>query len=1214
MFENMRVSIRIGIVVGVILFLSITISLFVANRMNTLSNITDMFYEHPFTVTRAVLTADANILRMRSSVRDIVLTESSEEIAAISRSIDLCEYDVYNDFKIIDDRFLGDKILYESAFNLFSGWKPIRDEIITLARNGKREEAIAMIRSTGTAHLEKLFEVMNGLEAFAKNKALEFHNSAETTEESATRLSYLLIGIAFSSGLGLTLFLIIKQSQVERSLKNSETKYRTLFEKSPCGVNLHNTSTGKIVEFNAVACQQLGYTKEEYACMSISDFEAEETPPEETQKHITKMVTEGSDTFETLYRRKNGEIRNVQVIEKLIRLEGVPFLYAIVRDITIQKTIERLSQESEERFRCIFEESPVGIAAYREDGTCVMANEAVALMIGATREQMLLQNFKEIESWRNSGLLNAALRALNTGIISRCGASITSTFGKILELDCDFAPNKINGKPHLIAIFNDVSHLRRVEKQMKEAKELAENATKVKSKFLSSMSHEVRTPLNAIVGLTRLALDTELNLKQIDYLRKILSASMSLLNIVNDILDFSKIEADRLKIENINIILEETLGNTMSLFMAKAEEKGLKMSCEVGSDVPAVIIGDPYRLGQVLNNLFSNAVKFTEKGEIHLKVEVVERSDELCVLRFAVMDTGIGLSSDQVKMLFTPFQQADGSISRKYGGTGLGLTISKKLINLMGGDISVYSELGKGSTFAFTTLLGVPKSQNLKSDFVNLQAMKTLVVDDSRTSLEVLRSFLVSWNFDVTLCMSGEECLLQLELADKAGTPFQLLLLDWVMPNMTGLEVAKKIQERVDQGRLTIAPMVIMVTGYSQGQLQAEAANVKTNAVLTKPIRASRLYNTILRLQQPGIRKFLVCPLLEENLCRSSKAIKGARILIVEDNEINQQVAFEMLSKIGLNVVIANNGYEALKMVENEAFNGILMDLQMPGMDGYQTASLILENPGCKDIPIIAMSAAVMEEDKRKCLSVGMVDHVAKPMMPETLAETLLKWIKPAKQAFAATSPDAFPEPEEYDVPLSLPGFNLLGATKRVGGNKKLLCKLLHKFSDDYSSVIERLDALARVGDVNGILALLHDLRGVSGSLGLSLVYDHAVQLENSIKAGQFPVSLEMLKNALQEALMIISQAIKKPEEPIKLLAEYNQEDVANRLKELASSLKKHKVYSRELMDDLSTRLTMKVYAELLSKLCKHIDNFNYKGALGVVKEIAAQLNITLDL
>ena len=299
-------------------------------------------------------------------------------------------------------------------------------------------------------------------------------------------------------------------------------------------------------------------------------------------------------------------------------------------------------------------------------------------------------------------------------------------------------------------------------------------------------------------------------------------------------------------------------------------------------------------------------------------------------------------------------------------------------------------------------------------------------------------------------------------------------------------------------------------------------------------------------------------------------------------------------------------------MVEHETFNGILMDLQMPGMDGYQTASLIREKSGCKDIPIIAMSAAVMEEDKQKCISVGMVDHIAKPIMPEALVGALLKWVKPSKQGFAAAPPGA--ALEGYTIPLNLPGFNILGALTRIGGNKKLLCTLLHKFADDYSSVMERLDTLARSGDTNGVLMILHSLRGIAGSLGVSSVYDHAIQLQNTIKAGQFPVSFEALNQALQEAFMVIAQEVKNPERQINPPIKYDQEDAAHCLNELVSYLKKQAVYPMELLADLTSRLQPNVNAELLSELSRHVDNLNYKGALGVVGKIAVQLNIPLNL
>ncbi len=1001
---------------------------------------------------------------------------------------------------------------------------------------------------------------------------------------------------------------ITERKRAEDALRTSEARYERAINGANDGIWEWELTTGKCY-LSPCYKRLLGFEDHELPNVPESFFDR--IHPEDKQwvgEVIRAHLEEHKPSvIEARLRCKSGEYRWFYGRGQAIWDEqGKPLLMAgSITDVTERKRAEELLRESEEKYRAIFDGAAEGIFVTDvETLQFYFVNRAGHRMFGYTEEDFRRLKVPDMFATED---LDSSMKGFAVHV--RDEKSFADDLVCLHKDGSKFYANinsslmTLNDRPCIIGMFTDVTKRRK-----------AEDMAKIKSEFLSNMSHEVRTPLNAIIGLTRLALDTELNLKQTDYLRKVLTSSMSLLNIINDILDFSKIEANRLKIENINVILAETVENTMDMFVEKANEKGLKLTYKVDSDVPAVVTGDPYRLGQVLNNIIGNAVKFTGKGEIHLKVEAAERTDESCVLRFTVTDTGIGLSAEHIHKLFTPFQQADGSISRKYGGTGLGLAISKRLVNLMGGDFSVSSELGKGSSFAFTVRFGVSKSQGVASDFVNLHAMKVMVVDDSPSALEVLGRYLEGWKFDVTLCSSGEECLRQLELADKAEKPFQLLLLDWNMPNMTGLDVAKKIHEDVAQGRLTVAPVIIMITGYSEEHLHAEAAGIKLDAMLTKPLRASRLYNTILRLQQPGIRQFTLCPLLQENLRLSTKALQGARLLLVEDNDINQQVAFEMLSKIGIHVVIANNGYEALEMAENEAFDGILMDLQMPGMDGYQTTALIKEKPGCKDIPIIAMSAAVMEEDKQKCISVGMVDHVAKPIMPEELTGALLKWIKPARKGFVAASPDELPELEGYNVPPNLPGFNLLGAIQRLGGNKKLLCELLHKFCEDYASTPGKLDNLAQACDVNGTLTILHSLKGVSGSLGISMVYDHVIQLENRIKAGQFPVSFETLDHVLHDAFVTISQTIKKPAKPINPRAEYDQEDAAKRLNELAATLKKHKIYPKESLEELTSRLAVKVSAELLSNLGKHVDNFNYKGALVVVHEIAGNLGITINM
>ncbi len=788
------------------------------------------------------------------------------------------------------------------------------------------------------------------------------------------------------------------------------------------------------------------------------------------------------------------------------------------------------ANKAEEEMRALFDLSALPKWVFStESHRFLEVNEAAIRQYGYSRQEFLNMGVDTIRPKEDIPILNGILDSHQEGDWEGEVRHMKKD-GTVIDVKIWSRSIKMYGPKARLAEALDITAQKLADVKMKEAKELAESAAKTKSEFLASMSHEIRTPMNGIIGLTRLAMETDLDPKQADYLRKIMTSSTALLNILNDILDFSKIDAGKLKMENIEFRLEDPLQNTLNLLMMRVEEKGLEMFCEVERDVPAAIKGDPHRLGQVLNNIVGNAVKFTEKGEIHLRVDIIERTAESCVLRFTVRDTGIGLSGDQADRLFAAFHQADGSISRKYGGTGLGLAISQKLVNLMGGDISVSSELGKGSSFVFTSRFGLVKSSGWKGDTAALQPMKTLVVDDSETSLDILKSLLESWKFKVTSCLSGMEGLRQVELADKAGIPFQLLLLDWKMPELTGLDLVRRIQEAASQGRLASPPIVVMVTAYNKDQLLKEAANTKLDAVVIKPITPSGLYNTIQGLQQPIMAKSIKGHLPEAGLRQSAEAIRGARILLVEDNEINQQVAFELLTKIGLKVVVASGGNEALKMVEGEVFDGILMDLQMPEMDGYQTTSLILANPKHRMIPIIAMSAAVMPEDKQKCFAVGMVDHVAKPMEPEMLVASLLKWVKPVKRVSVAPLPGASSDAEEFDLPGDQPGFDFPGAIKRIAGDKKLLCKLLHKFVDNYSSAGEHLDKLTRAGDKKGTLEFLHSLKGVSGLLGAVHVFRLTALLENDIRSGQYPVSFEELKNALDDAMRFISRSVKKPE------------------------------------------------------------------------------------
>ncbi|MDN3653552.1 PAS domain S-box protein [Thalassotalea ponticola] len=1072
------------------------------------------------------------------------------------------------------------------------------------------------VHSDDKASLEALIsKSFKDLKPFATTlKITDKHQHIRTVQLKAGALIDTVSQSKYFDGVMID---ITEQESLKTELLKSESRYRSILDSVAEGVVVVDKQ-GRIQEFSTAAQRIFGYTREQVIGQNISLIQPQQQQniDEQRAQHFDNkqrpwVVEQGG---EVLARRKSGDVFPMELSIKESELEGKTVFIGIMRDITERHEQELKLKQSEERLDAATYGARIGLWEFFPDKSIIKINKISANMLGLGHNSDFIEEEKDWFTLYDSAnawgkyihpedkefaeqRMTEYLRGQRTEFKEelRLGTDPDNCkwildVGRITETDNNGRATRVSG------VHIDITERKQLELDYLKAQQLAEEANQAKSDFLANMSHEIRTPMNAIIGMSHLALETDLNKQQRNYIDRVHRSAESLLGIINDILDFSKIEAGKLDVEETDFNLADILDNVANFISIKAEEKKLELLFDIEPNLPMRLIGDPLRLTQVLINLASNAVKFTDKGDVIIRIRRQFTNQDYAGIEFSVIDSGIGISRKQQKKLFQPFTQADASTTRKHGGTGLGLVISQKLVRLMGGEISLKSEPDQGSTFSFSITLKRQKTDNQPKPTRHQHIDKILVIDDNPHARVIFANMLTSLGYLVDTVDNALTALTMIQQADKT-TPYQLVIIDWQMPQMDGIETTHKIQHSL---ALAQQPVIFMITAYGREELDLHTDEVKIAAILTKPVTASSLNDAINDVMGSTIKKRHHNSRREINK-ESIKALQGARILAVEDNDINQELIVGLLTNNGIECCIASNGQEAIERIQKEPFDGVLMDCQMPIMDGYTATKILRQQHKFKQLPILAMTANAMAGDREKAIQAGMNDHIPKPINVNNLFNTMAKWISVDSDRPSIEQPRLH---SELELPQDWRFIDRQDGLNRTLNDATLYHKLLVKFHQNQQHTDHQLQQLIDDNNLTEVQRLLHTLKGLAGNIGAHQLQQQAEQLERFASTCDdcSQLNIDALRQALRDVLTEIA-AIDEPSKESSSKRAISDAQWQQMLAELTQMLADYDSQAGDFLQSQYDKFEQRSDAAWLKKLTTAVENYDYDQALSLIAQ-----------